>query len=78
MPTKELDFTSERIKHLEMLENVITRMHNASAALKRYAIIVVGAVAALALRQPAGHDNCLPLFALTRPFRSLSILRLGC
>ena len=44
------DFTSDRIKHLEMIQGAITRMANSSAWMKRLAIVVVGGAAALAAR----------------------------
>ena len=46
------DFTCERIKHLEMIQGVITRMANSSAWMKRLAIVIVGLIATL-----AAYDN---------------------
>jgi hypothetical protein len=50
----------DRIRHLEMLQNAITRMAGASAAIKNLSLIVVaGALAFLA----ASKDPTLALFA---------------
>lgn len=59
----EKDFTSDRAKHLEMIQTVIGRMANASAWMKRLAIVVVGGAAALAMRgSPQASD--LPALAV--------------
>ena len=57
------DFTSDRIKHLEMIQGAITRMANSSAWMKRLAIVVVGGAAALAARG-GSNASALPVLAV--------------
>ena len=51
------DFTSDRIKHLEMIQGVIARMANSSAWTKRLAIVIGGATT-LAVRS-SSHTSVL-------------------
>ena len=44
----EVDYTDKRIKHLEMIQGVISRMSSNSATVKRYAIVVAAAAISLA------------------------------
>lgn len=60
---EERDYTGERAKHLEMIQDVIERMANSSAWMKRLAIVVVGGAAALAMRGNA-HVGDLPALAV--------------
>ena len=59
----ERDFTSDRVKHLEMIQGVIARMAHSSAWMKRLAIVVVGGAAALAVRGNSAA-NTLPILAV--------------
>ena len=59
----EKDFTGDRVKHLEMIQDVVTRMANSSAWMKRLAIVVVGGVAVLSVRINS-TANILPLLTV--------------
>ena len=41
------DYTNERVKHLEMIQDVVARMAATSAAMKRYCILTVAVGAAI-------------------------------
>lgn len=56
------DFTDERAKHLSMVQDVIERMANSSGWIKRLAIVVVGAAAAISVRGNSTASN-LPALA---------------
>lgn len=53
------DYTDQKIRHLEMLQVVITRMAMASDTIKRLCLAVVAATLAFAATK--GHGNILPL-----------------
>lgn len=42
-----MDFTADRIKHLELIQAVVSRLAGDSASMKRYCIVVVAAGAAV-------------------------------
>lgn len=42
--TEEVGLSSQKIKHLEFIQSIITRMASESAAMKRYALVAVAAV----------------------------------
>ncbi|MFC3229162.1 hypothetical protein ACFOGJ_18090 [Marinibaculum pumilum] len=64
------DFTEHRLKYLSLVQDVVSRMASTSASVKRVAIIVVGAAAAIAARGAAPGVPCshhiadLPLLAI--------------
>ena len=60
------DFTDERAKHLSMVQDVIERMANSSGWIKRLAIVVVGAAAAISVRGNGTASN-LPALAAFLP-----------
>lgn len=51
------DYTSERIKHLELIQAVVTRMAGASASMKRYCIIA--AAAGFAIHKSLGNSHAV-------------------
>lgn len=51
------DYTSDRIKHLELIQAVVTRMAGASAGMKRYCIIA--AAAGFAIHKSLGNSDAV-------------------
>jgi hypothetical protein len=63
----ETDFTDERAKHLAIIQDVIERMANSSAWMKRLAIVVVGGAAAISAKGN-GAATDLPALAVLLTF----------